>query len=542
MIYYSPYIIQIAFSYLIGWLTLESSIIALHEIVRGYGAIFYAVQQECTNQNSISVSPLLGIHELLILQASNHKNPHIKESAFEFIRIICSPKVPDKSLEKQNITKVVNNLKNTELNVNDNDQFKIKQTTVEAKTILLENENDVFNKIVDALSMGMEDNWCHIRRSAIRATKNFLLSEILSKKIDRDKSSNLETGDILCDGILINNSGILNKGTMSACWGKILPGLCMSRFYVADGVCALAKDAWNGIINKYGNGRIIVATYLTEIIDYYILMSKASNHMVSEAALLALSECLLRIDKSLMLPHIDKILQNMLSCIHSDSWPVKDSATIASGSLLKFYASECKECSSHIVESWCESLKNSIWSVRENAAIAFGENLKQILKHPGEQDILQIVLKHINENIFSAKKENLEEIKHVQFIPPEMLEFMLENERKNILKKKIEDDKINQLNNPSISNTENDMGNVETVNNDDTPVNVRVAWGCCLDCMELRSGSPWEASDGCIYLIRELASSHPEEAMTFLPKIYELLLVQDYKVYHRLSTTILSQV
>lgn len=511
---------------------MESSIIALHEIVRGYGDIFYAVQQECANQNSISLSPTLSIHELLISQASNHKNPHIKESAFEFIRIICTP--------KQDIIKIVNNLKNTELNVNDNDQLKIKLTNIETKTI--ENENDVFNKIVDALSMGMEDNWCHIRRSAIRATKNFLLSDILLKKIDRDNSNNLETGDILCDGVLMNNFCILNKGTMSACWGKILPGLCMSRFYVADGVCALAKDAWNGIINKYGNGRIIVATYLTEIINYYVLMSEASNHMVSESALLALSECLLRIDKSLMLPHIDKISQNILFCIHSDSWPVKDSATIASGSLLKFYASECKEYSYHIVESWCESLKNSIWSVRENAAIAFGENLKQILKYPGEQDILQIVLKHINENIFNAKKENFEEIKHVQFIPPEMLEFMLENERKNILKKKTEDDKINQLNDPVISNIENNVESVEIVNNDDTPVNIRVTWGCCLDCMELRSGSPWEASDGCIYLIRELSSSHPVEAMTFLPKIYELLLVQDYKVYHRLSTTILSQV
>jgi hypothetical protein len=116
---------------------------------------------------------------------------------------------------------------------------------------------------------------------------------------------------------------------------------------------------------------------------------------------------------------------------------------------------------------------------------------------------------------------------------------MLENERKNILKKKTEMDRITNV---SFPDSDRNAEGADTNNDDNAPANLRVSWGCCLDCMELRSGSPWEASDGCIYLIRELASSHPEEAMTFLPKIYELLTVQDYKFYDRLSTTILSQV
>jgi hypothetical protein len=523
---------------LIGWLTLESSIIALHEIVRGYGAIFHVVQQECADQSPITLSPLMSIHDILITQASNHLNPHIKESAFEFIRIICTPPALIKSMPRHDVTKVENDFKNTESIKNNTNSCDL-ETISGARISTMESDDSVFNKIVDALSMGMEDNWCRIRRCAVLASKNFLLSEMLHKKIDRDNGNKLETGDVLGDGLVLSDRGVLSRGTMSVCWGKIIPGLCMSRFYVADGVCALAKDVWNGIINKHGNGRIIVSTYLTEIIDHYIQMSKASNHMVSESALLALSECLLRIEKPFILPYIPKIAENILCCIHSESWPVKDSATIASGSLLKSYALECKEYSSHIVDSWCESLKNSIWSVRENAAIAFGEVLKHIVKNQREQDILRIVLDHINDNIFSAKKEKLEDVKPVQFIPPEMLEFMLENKRKNVLKKKAEMDRINNV---SLPDSVRSAEGTDTNKDDNVPANLRVSWGCCLDCMELRSGSPWEASDGCIYLIRELASSHPEQAMTFLPRIYELLSVQDYKFYDRLSTTILSQV
>ena len=496
------------------------------------------VQQECADQSPSTSSLLMSIHDILITQASNHLNPHIKESAFEFIRIICTPPALNKSTPKHDVTKVENNFKSTEF-INNNDNPCDLETTSGIRMNTMHSDDGVFDKIVDALSMGMEDNWCRIRRCAVLATKNFLLSEILLEKKGLDKRNQLETGDVLGDGLVLSDRGILSRGTMSACWGKIIPGLCMSRFYVADGVCALAKDVWNGIINKHGNGRIIVSTYLTEIIDHYIHMSKASNHMVSESALLALSECLLRIEKPFILPHIPKIAENIVYCIHSESWPVKDSATIASGSLLQSYALECTEHSSHIVDTWCESLRNSIWSVRENAAIAFGEVLKHIVKNKREQDILRIVLNHISDNIFSAKKENLDDVKPVQFIPPEMLEFMLENERKNILKKKAEMDRMNNVSFPaSDSNAEG----TDTVKDDNAPANLRVSWGCCLDCMELRSGSPWEASDGCIYLIRELASSHPEEAMTFLPKIYELLTVQDYKFYDRLSTTILSQV
>ena len=78
-----------------GWATLESSILAVHEICRGYSDLLSTVieisdsTQGQKNMDSSMTDPL-GIFNLLIAQASVHINRHIRESAFDFIRILCS--------------------------------------------------------------------------------------------------------------------------------------------------------------------------------------------------------------------------------------------------------------------------------------------------------------------------------------------------------------------------------------------------------------------------------------------------------------------
>jgi hypothetical protein len=57
-----------------------------------------------------------------------------------------------------------------------------------------------------------------------------------------------------------------------------------------------------------------------------------------------------------------------------DSWPIKDAATITSGVLIKNYCDSILDLNIFI-ESWFESLRCTIWSVRANAAVAIGECL-----------------------------------------------------------------------------------------------------------------------------------------------------------------------
>jgi hypothetical protein len=43
-------------------------------------------------------------------------------------------------------------------------------------------------------------------------------------------------------------------------------------------------------------------------------------------------------------------------------------------------------------------------------------------------------------------------------------------------------------------------------------------------------------------LIKDLCSSHPDEALRFLSKVYDLLFLEHYKSSNKLQTTILTQV
>ena len=278
-------------------------------------------------------------------------------------------------------------------------------------------------------------------------------------------------------------------------------------------------------------------------------MSKASNHMVSEASLLGLSEILLKINKDVIVPYINDIIINIIICLHSDSWPIVDSATICSGSLLRYYDLESEKHLFHFLEAWSVSTRSPIWSVRENSSIAFCEALKctnLVIK----QKILKYITDYLDNNLLSAEKEvNLVE-KKVDFIPKDMMEIMLENERK-ILRNIDRENNMKYLKNIKTNNDSDDNNNhnhnMKNESNiieleDIIKIKQKGTWGCCLDCLEIRKNNPWEASDGCIYLIRELSTTNPEIAFQYLPQIYQLLQLEGYKNSHKLHTNIFNQV
>ena len=49
--------------------------------------------------------------------------------------------------------------------------------------------------------------------------------------------------------------------------------------------------------------------------------------------------------------------------------------------------------------------------------------------------------------------------------------------------------------------------------------------GGCMDHGFSRAKQPWEATDGCVYLLRELALQKPEEAAQFMPTLAEVVSV-----------------
>ena len=67
-------------------------------------------------------------------------------------------------------------------------------------------------------------------------------------------------------------------------------------------------------------------------------------------------------------------------------------------------------------------------------------------------------------------------------------------------------------------------------------------WGCCLDCMTVRPSSLWELSDGCVYIVRELALTHPRQAGDYVHNLWTLLGVSSFEECEKLHATIYQQV
>lgn len=493
---------------------------------RGYGSSLAAALTEHSAESLSTEGESYSFQnafDLLIEQASVHVNRHIRETVYELIRIL-SISLDGKNGDKKEVH-IKSSAENEVRIITKND---VREKSREAEECL----SYLFLCTVDALKIGMEDNWCQIRRSAVLAAKSFLqcnsFTELSDLKHELGVTAHVKSDSNAYNGC--SDNAHFNKDEV---WDKLLPGLCMNRFYVADGVSTIAREVWHDIINKHGKGREAVTAHLTAIVDHYIFMSKASNHMVCEASLLALSEVILRIDRRSLFQNIPRIAENILLSLHSESWPVKDSATIASGSLLKEYSEECRTYVPEFIESWCASLQNPIWSVRENSSNAFGDVLNSV-----NTDIKNVIydaaIEHLNTNILAAVRDSLVDDKPAQFIPPDMLKFMAENE-KAILKKS----KINSMNN-NVNHSNGSHSHMYDV--ESTGQSVKISWGCCLDCMELRTGSPAEISDGCIYLLRNLTTTHPDIVLSYLPQIYEILLLKDVKKYHKLHANIFAQV
>ena len=56
-----------------------------------------------------------------------------------------------------------------------------------------------------------------------------------------------------------------------------------------------------------------------------------------------------------------------------------------------------------------------------------------------------------------------------------------------------------------------------------------------------RERQPWEASDGAVYLLAELADLCPEEAAALLPELAEIALLDHWPQARSLQTTIWTQ-
>lgn len=158
-------------------------------------------------------------------------------------------------------------------------------------------------------------------------------------------------------------------------------------------------------------------------------------------------------------------------CFHDESWPVRDEACLACGTFCLAYPEEALSELPTLFERWTEQLTDQIWSVREDAAVALGDAVAAY-----GPSMLEKVLVVVNKNLPAARDQ-----------PP-----MTRAEYK-------------QLQNDAAAHTGNQLYSCGSLapklKKGQAPGAGRIG---CSSCVVDRPKAPWEATDGCIYLIREL--------------------------------------
>ena len=214
--------------------------------------------------------------------------------------------------------------------------------------------SEIIGKLVPILTVGLSDNWSHVRMAACVATREFFLGD---------------------------NQDVSNH------FPSMLPPLCLNRYHLAEGVRNYSQETWK-LVTK-GEGKQLVEKHLPEVVSYYVQQCDAKNHAIREAALLCIAELAIKMEHSLVSLHVSDLLDAVVPCYEDDSWPVRDGACQASAKFLSNFPEESREKADPIVDLMAKNLCDSIPGVRAGAASALtmiattykGDVLKRIVEN-----------------------------------------------------------------------------------------------------------------------------------------------------------------
>ena len=267
-----------------GWRHLETSMKCLQSVVNGCGSAF---------KENIDTDLLD-----LINVTTKHTNRFVRETGYHTLASIidaATTRKNDTNTEMFNGMEIDTNLE-TELHTNDEQIMTIHNI-----------------KMATILADGLSDNWSQVRLSAAVATRSFLTS---LPKDAQDKH---------------------------AIYSLMIPRLCLNRYYLAEGVRIYSQETWRMVTNaEIGGGKKVVEAYIEDVVKYYTLCTIADNHAVREAACQCIAELAAKLDKTVLEPQVDLLLDTLLECFNDDSWPVRDMACVAAGKFVLNFPNQSK--------------------------------------------------------------------------------------------------------------------------------------------------------------------------------------------------------
>eukprot|EP01083_Nonionella_stella_P246082 854784_1 len=304
--------------------------------------------------------------------------------------------------------------------------------------------------------------------------------------------------------------------------------MCINRYYVAAGVRVFSLESWKLLVGN--NGRKFVAEYIFYIQKFFSYQAKADNHAVREAACHCIAELATKIDHLACIKYIPNLLDALIACFKDMSWPVRDAACVALGDFVSQFPNESANDLNDLYKLWFEHLSDNIPSVREDSAIALGKILKcDILakKYGAEKKVIQHIKKYINE--IDKQKSDDKYITH-----KEDMNIKFDNYENvtlfGVAAKKIRD------NDPNLH-----TGQQQYSCGSLAPKLKKATRSGCMDHGFTRDRSPWEFTDGCIHLLRELIIAFPHTSYydQFIPTILpNIASKKNFAHYHELQQTI----
>jgi hypothetical protein len=162
--------------------------------------------------------------------------------------------------------------------------------------------------VVTRLASGISDDWSEVRMDASIAVRHFL---------------NKLTPDARMEH-----------------FGLLLPGMCINRYYIAEGVRIFSQISWRQFAGE--GGVALVVRFLPNIVPYYIAHTKVHNYEMREAACHCIGELMAKIDATAVGPYVEEMLDALIAVLHGSTWPVRIAAATASTRAMETFPAICQ--------------------------------------------------------------------------------------------------------------------------------------------------------------------------------------------------------
>jgi len=267
--------------------------------------------------------------------------------------------------------------------------------------------------------------------------------------------------------------------------GELIPKMCLNRYYVAEGVRLYSIETWKLYCGD--KGREVVARNINSVGEYYISQCSADNHAVREAACLCIAELASKVSSFAyqeMQGLVPRLLDGLIDCFKDESWPVRDASCQACADFVSVFPNESSERLPELKELWTRHLSDNINSVRDHSAFSIKKAL--VAYKDSSWNFIEEVKVYLKSNLSKAREE------------PEF-----ERSRPH-------------------QPTDQQMYSCGSL----APKLKR--GGGCMDHGFSRESHPWEYSEGCVHLLREISEEFPEIVLEDLEELAEIVRFEGY--------------